>query len=633
MTKKSLLILSIILSFAFNSSAQTFKQYLKAGEKAFSQGEYFAAIAYLEQAKTFNQNKDEVNYKIGQAYFELKDYENAIKNFNKVKSKSSILSVFYEMGQCFMHIGDYKQAISNFEKFKNNYRENDFKAKDAEQKLASCFWASDHLELEKDILVESLGENINSEFSEFSPSLFKDSLLQVTSFFQDEEDKRNDYISDILFFEKAKKDWKEVALSFPTEKNKQLANGFYLEEKKRFYFNQCEQTSQGKRRCDLYVSQFENEAWSTPVYLNINDKNYTSTQPFVYVNDEGKDVILYVSNKEGSKGGNDIFDAVESSYAVFDKHYLLAVLDKVNSVGDEASPYFDKANQTLYFSSNYHYGFGGYDIFKIDLFKKNAKIKNLGLPYNSSANDLYFKEYEAGKSFFSSNREGAMRLRGAACCYDIFTIEKDEKQILARLDSISTLDSLIVVNQKDSVKKLLSEIKEMLPLSVYFHNDEPNPKSIDTTTNLSYEDAFKSFVSLKDTYYIQNEFKEIDAFFYDKLEAGFSDLKSFEKLLSSIIGNHKIKLELSGYCSPLADSKYNYFLSKRRISSIENYLNQNAVLKKAISSGQLQIVEIPYGEEKADKSISDNYFNTKKSVFSTEAALSRKVAIVGILID
>ena len=172
----------------------------------------------------------------------------------------------------------------------------------------------------------------------------------------------------------------------------------------------------------------------------------------------------------------------------------------------------------------------------------------------------------------------------------------------------------------------------MLPVTVYFHNDEPNPKTTDSVTNLSYEDAYHSFINLKDTYYLQNTFEEIDAFFYDNLEAGFKDLKTFEKLLARVSENHKIKLQLSGYASPLAENDYNINLSKRRISSIENYLNKNDILKAALVSGQLIIEEIPYGEEKADRNISDNYFNTKKSIFSTKAALSRKVAIVGILI-
>lgn len=626
--KKIFTLFFFIVCISFSGLAQTFKQYQKAGNKAFYQGEYFAAISYLEKAKAFHQKNDEIFYTIGLSYFELKDYKNALKNFDQIKAKNNLVKVFYEMGLCFMHIGDYKNAISNFETFKNNYRVKDFMAEDAEQKLASCFWATEHLELEKDILVKSIGVNVNTEFSEFSPSFFKDDLLQITSFFQDEADKRNDYISDILFFEKINTDWTKIDFKFPSKKNRQIANGFYLAEKERFYFTQCEQSN---ARCDLYVSQYENNAWSTPIYLNINDPKFTSTQPFVYVNKAGKDVLFYVSDSYESIGGTDIFGAVESRYGIFDKNFFID--PRINTKGAEASPYYDKENKILYFSSDFHYGYGGFDIFKLDLKKDNTKVKNLGLPYNSSANDLYFKAYEPGKYFFSSNRKAAMKLKAEACCYDVFTTEKDEKQIIARQDSMAALKRLIAVNQKDSIKKILTEIEKMLPVRVYFHNDEPMPKTTDTLTNLSYEDAYNSFIQVKDTYYIQNRFNEIDNFFYDNLEAGFSNLKTFENLLSALIKDYKIKLELSGYASPLAENDYNINLSKRRISSIQNYFSKNEKLRKALASGQLIIVEIPYGEEKADRSISDHYFDPKNSIFSVKAALSRKVSIVGILIE
>lgn len=631
MSKKILLLFVSIFVFSLCSLAQSFNQYKKAGERAFAQGEYFAAIAYLEKAKSFNRKNDDIQNKIGKSYFELKDYENALKNFNQVRSKSEMLKVYYEIGQCFMHIGDYTNAISNFETFKNNYREDDFLATDAIQKIASCYWAKDHLVLDYNVVIESLSKNINSEFSEFASSYFKDSLLQITCFFQDEENKKNDYVSDIHFYEKNGNEWEKASFKFQTEKNKQLANGFYLEEKERFYFNQCVQTSEGRRRCDLYVSQFENNAWSTPVALNINDKKHTTTQPFVYVNDEGKDMVFYVSNKIESIGKNDIFLAEEISYGLFKT--LENSNNPFNTKGDEASPYYDKEQAVLYFSSDYHYGFGGFDIFKLDFKKENAQVENLGLPYNSSANDLYYKTFGKKETHFSSNRTGAMRLRGVACCYDIFSVEKQEKQIIALIDTTTTLDSLLLVNQTDSLEKILQKIEEMLPVTVYFHNDEPNPKTTTTSTNLTYNETYEQYYTLKESYYTENNFDEIDAFFYQNLQAGFKDLKTFETLLQKLLQNNKVQLELSGYCSPLAESDYNYNLSKRRIATLENQLKQNIDLKKAIAAGKLVLVEKPFGEEKADKNISDNYFDTKKSIYSVAAALSRKVAIVGILIE
>ena len=631
MTIKQLSFLVIFFLIRSISFGQTQNQYLKAGEKAYAEGEYFAAISYFEKATLFKTKTDDIYTKIGDSYLQLKDYENAIKSYNKVKAKIANPLVLYKLGKSLMLTGDYESAIKSFESYKINTKTQDFIFEDAVQNLASCYWAKDHLVLDENIKITALKEDINSEFSEFAPGYFKDSLIQVTSFFQNEENKKGDYISDIFFLKKETEKWEKQEIKFPTEKKMEAANGFYLQEKERFYFNQCEASVNGKRRCDLYVSSFENNEWNKPILLNINLKDFTSTQASAYVNNDGKDVLFFVSDRDGGFGKMDIWTATETEAGIFSEPTVLP--QNINTKGIEESPFYDKNSGLLYFSSDWHYGFGGVDVFKVALNLENANPKNLGLPYNSSANDLYFKYTDADKGFFSSNRTGAMKLRGVACCYDAFSFEKDFERILARQDSISTLDSLITAHQTDSVTKLLQSIEKMLPVTVYFHNDEPNPKTGDTTTLLSYTDTYKSFVSLKNDYYNQNKFKEIDAFFYDNLEQGFADLQTFEKLLASISTDYKIKLQLKGYCSPLAENAYNVNLSKRRIAALENFFRSNTAIKIALDSGRFSFEEIPFGEEKAAKDVSDNYFDTKLSIFNPKAALERKVAVVGIVIE
>tara|TARA_B110000495_G_C23036938_1_gene619641 strand:- start:546 stop:2465 length:1920 start_codon:yes stop_codon:yes gene_type:complete len=635
-------LLFTFLFIANYSYSQTLNQYLKAGNSAFEKGEYYTAISYFKKATQFRKKTDEVNYRIGQSYLKLKDYNNSLKAFSKVQQKSAYPRLFYKMGNTLMLTGDYPQAITYYNSFKNSYKLNDFYAKDSDQKIASCYWALDHLQENKEIKVESLGRQINSEFSEFSASYFKDSLLQLTSFSHKEENKKSDYIANILFFEKQYKSYLQKEIDIPKNKKLQLANGYYLAEKDRFYFNQCEISKNGKKRCDIYVSAFKDNKWNTPVFLNINDKNYTSTQASVYVNEDGKDVLLFVSDRVSGIGKKDIWTATETTWGNFENLQVLP--STINTIDDEASPFFDKESNTLYFSSKWHYGYGGYDIFKS--IKDGADYKtpeNISLPFNSSANDLYFKTNANSEGLLSSNRTGAMKLRGAACCYDIFSFEKNS-DYLVRKDSISKIDSLIMTHtvkpifdkeniRIDSVDIIFDKIKQMLPISVYFHNDEPNPKTEDIHTSTDYTAAYNSFKALKNDYYIMNNFKEIDAFFYDHLDKGFLDLKAFEKLITRLIPKHTIKLQIKGYCSPLAGNNYNINLSKRRISSLENELKKNKKLLQAITDNKIIIEEIPFGESKAKKEVSDDFHNVKESIFNPKACMERKVSIIGILID
>lgn len=96
----------------------------------------------------------------------------------------------------------------------------------------------------------------------------------------------------------------------------------------------------------------------------------------------------------------------------------------INTVGDEVSPFFHNDKQTLYFSSDYMPGMGGFDIFYARFQKGGFDLPdNMGVPLNSAANDLYFIINPGDTSgFFSSNRPGSQILTGEACCNDIYKI-------------------------------------------------------------------------------------------------------------------------------------------------------------------------------------------------------------------
>ena len=57
----------------------------------------------------------------------------------------------------------------------------------------------------------------------------------------------------------------------------------------------------------------------------------------------------------------------------------------------------------------------------------------------------------------------------------------------------------------------------------------------------------------------------------------------------------------------------------------------NGQLKSFLDVGELKIVELPFGENKSQKHVSDNPNNRKKSVYSKDAMLERKIEIVEII--
>ena len=104
------------------------------------------------------------------------------------------------------------------------------------------------------------------------------------------------------------------------------------------------------------------------------------------------------------------------------------------------------------------------------------------------------------------------------------------------------------------------------------------------------------------------------------------------KIKSALETEQQIELQIKGFASPLFTSDYNINLSKRRISSLLNYMHefQNGSITQYLKNEQLVITELPFGESVANKKVSDNPRNKKLSVYSVEAAMERKIEIVRV---
>lgn len=150
---------------------------------------------------------------------------------------------------------------------------------------------------------------------------------------------------------------------------------------------------------NLYKATKVDGKWSNVKALPFNSKEYSTSNPSL--SKDGK-TLYFSSNMPGSKGGNDIWKV-----AVNGDEYGTPenAGDKVNTAGNESFPFISDDN-VLFFSSDGKQGFGGLDVFELDL-NKNTEAKNIGAPVNSDKDDFAFT-YNASKKvgFFSSNRTG-----------------------------------------------------------------------------------------------------------------------------------------------------------------------------------------------------------------------------------
>ena len=385
------------------------------------------------------------------------------------------------------------------------------------------------------------------------------------------------------------------------------ANSHFPKNELVFYFSVCDDQGNCKIALRNYEKQITEELNS-----NINLLNSTNTQPHIAIHNQQK-VMYFVSDRKGGFGGMDIWLSIINK----DGKYGIPINagDKINSEFDEITPFFNSFEEVLYFSSNRENGVGEFDIYtangKLNLWDKPINAIQL----NTKQDEMYLSFYSQTKGYFSSNRKGALYTSNEFCCNDIFSFEFEEP----------------VIEEPESILR----IAQYLPLKLYFHNDEPDCCTMSVTTDKTYKDAYISYFKMEETYNLYSP--NLTVFFEDYLKGNFNKLKRiFSHMLADLKLGKKLQLHVKGFSSPLHKREYNINLSKRRIQSFVNYLRlyENMSFSPFLKSGFLEIIELPFGESKSTKKVSDNPNDRLNSIYSLDAILERRIEIIDVkLID
>ncbi len=660
----------LFVFFTNLSSAQSAKQYLEKGTSYLEQQDYYAAATVFGQA--VEKFPDNIDFRYNQAtslrlYNNYEDAATAYKNLITDDTQKKYADAPFYYALMLKQQGKYDLAIKQLERFKKGYKKKNISSSKIDQEITSCRWALDHstpLSLE----IIHLSDSINSPFSDFNPITTLDGGLLFTSL---RPLSKSATTSKSKFYGIDSTDTSLLKLLSKLE-NKHVANGHFNSDFSLFYFNVCD--VEAGKRCDIYVAKAENNSWSDALEVKgINHKSYTSTQPCIVL-ESGQNYLYFSSDRLGTKGGMDIWKAKQTA---FDKFEYPENVTSLNTDGNEYSVSFLADSNILFFSSDGWNGYGGLDIFSYKISSPDSLPQNLGLPINSPANDFgYHISADRTQAYFASNRKGSRYIKSQTCCYDIWRYEtgvkkepiiakieetkKDTSVVLANIEnlitetdptqsSISTPNSMsepeVVkeINIAPPFKDNVVAMKKLLPLVLYFHNDEPEPRSLSDTTELNYATTFEGYTRMQQEYVTNfakgnnsNAKIEINNLFDNHVNKGFYDLVSFSAyLFDALNAGEKITVTLSGYCSPLNYNQYNIHLGNRRTASLINYFNQYRAgeLSTYLANGKLILKTISLGEEKAPTGISDNRLDTQNSVYNPIAALERRVEIISVARD
>ena len=632
----------LLLPFLTFSQAKL-KDILTFADQQYQKGDYYYALDYYQQALVLDPENLDLVWKIAETNKAYKDYVQAEKYYASVYSKDedgerypdALLN--YALMQ--KQNGKYKEALEHFKAAKKAASEDktSYRYKKAAQEVESTNWALKQVKIGPDlgIQIDALGENINSYDAEFGHTI-NNGLLYFSSLKADsvneeiQEVYSPSYHTALYEVNVAKEKDSAQKLQDLIPNGKSIGNGSFSSDG-HFYYSVCSDKDFNYTCAIVFSQKGADGKWRSLDSLNqvVNQAGVNTTMPhFSILNKEP--VLFFASNRSGTKGGMDLW------YTKLDQNgnpTSVENISSINSLDHDICPWFDTIENRLYFSSSWHQGFGGQDVFFSEF--RNGKFGapiNVGLPLNSPAADQYY--FQSGDStFVSSNRLGSLYAKNPTCCSDIYMAEIPRRKPIK-------IGTQVVASLPYEVVKL--------PIRLYFENDQPDANTTSDFTNLSYVESYQKYeaqfatyktkvAQQRDSAQAKQSVTALQSFFEEEVQKGKIDLEKFtNQVWFELQKGNRVQLMVQGFASPLAKTDYNVHLTKRRIQSLKNYFEEVQQGRfGAYMIGEnpvLEFIEVPMGEFKANKETSDDYYDQKNSVYSKAASQERRIEIIELRI-
>ncbi|MFA6770832.1 MAG: hypothetical protein WCR71_06625 [Bacteroidales bacterium] len=218
---------------------------------------------------------------------------------------------------------------------------------------------------------------------------------------------------------------------------------------------------------DFFLYYPGNQYWavvpdSVIAQLSANNGSPLSTKPLLKTNKYLSNNILFTRDSVNllyfsapNKNGNfDIYKTHQVDGTVWSHPEPLG--DLINSNRDEIFPILSQDGKQLFFSSNGHFGMGGFDLYVSDWNEKTKEWdlpQNMGFPYSSVEDDILLINSEDGlHTYFASNRNTT-----SADSITLYRLDYESNPIRRALSSIKEASKLAKLNirEKNSRKQLV----------------------------------------------------------------------------------------------------------------------------------------------------------------------------------
>jgi outer membrane protein OmpA-like peptidoglycan-associated protein len=350
--------------------------------------------------------------------------------------------------------------------------------------------------------------------------------------------------------------------------------------------------------CDLYSAQKVNGEWQAPINIGprVNSSSWDS-QPSLSA--DGR-ILFFSSDRRGGFGGNDIWYSLRKKDGSWSEAKNAGPV--LNTAKDEISPFLFFNNETLFFASDGHIGFGGMDIFLSRVEAGEFQVpENLGLPINDQLDQVALfitaqKEYayyselstfqgtndraflyrfnfpqqiEVGQSVTVTQGEVRNAATGQPLQATLSLVSLSNDSTYYQFESDGKNGEFVMLYPEQGISGLYVEKKGFLPK--IYNVDRDSIKNVsDLQVELVPIAAGEEFV-------FENVF-----FDFDKYNLKTESYSSLRRLLAFLQTNPEVRILITGHTDNIGAATYNQRLSLLRAMEVQSFLLQEGIGPKRI---------------------------------------------------
>ena len=609
-----------------NSPAKAVK-YFKEAEIELLNKNYEKALKLYEKSLKIKPGISAAHRGIAACYVLLNDYDNALYHYEHVLGNDSLFSriLYFETADAHYKAGNYEAALEYFNKF-NSMQEKEFIEFGANGKLESeveadylskmpgivraCEVLTDSARISEFAKLSNMGPGINSISDEYFPFVSNDEKLMFYT------RRKNENADENLYFSEFRESWEE-GIPFKNFNTPAHEGRFTMVRNgRKMYFTTCNRKGvQGP--CDIWEGEVENMNIQSikPLEGLLNSANWESQ---VSVSCDGS-TLYFASIRPGGVGGSDLWYSKKRADGTWSAPINLGI--NINTEMDEESPFITNDGKTLYFSSNGHLGLGDQDIFVswLEPDGRWSKPRNMGPPINSGYRELgFFLSASGQNAYFSSDRtEGYGGM-------DIYKLEMTEE---LHSDPITFVEGLVtdsILNLKlpctvyikgrdpvltDSYGRFFLCVKANDTLEISINKDNYKPyKKIFAIPEWENKDLFELDIKLQSVYgYISfteertkrkrpprdstkkepvirekpnltDQHSHTVFFNFDSFDLNPNEEGKIQRFLERLAVENVKRVEIIGYADDIGKEIYNLQLSEERAKNTALFLMVNDIV-------------------------------------------------------